>query len=226
MAATPSKPLVDVRRLPVLGREFDGRARRLPRLGRHVPAAASGDRGDGRVPARVVRADPPRRLRAGARGHGRVRVRSDRIAEFVGWDPACSIFTRNATEAINLVAYSWGRGRPVRRRGAHHRDGAPLEHRPWQMLCEGDRRAAALSDADRGRRAVARGARLDARRGPREAGRRSPVSNVLGDQPRRRDRPPRPGRRRGDGRRRRPGGAAGAGRPGRGSTRTSTPGRA
>ena len=33
----------------------------------------------------------------------------DRIAAFVGWEPACSIFTRNATEAINLVAYTWGR---------------------------------------------------------------------------------------------------------------------
>jgi cysteine desulfurase / selenocysteine lyase len=32
----------------------------------------------------------------------------ERIAEFVGWDSASTIFTKNVTEAINLVAYSWG----------------------------------------------------------------------------------------------------------------------
>ena len=60
-----------------------------------------------------------------------------RIAEFVGWDPACSIFTRNATEAINLVAYAWGRD--------HVGEGdevliTEMEHHsnivPWQILCE------------------------------------------------------------------------------------------
>ena len=32
-----------------------------------------------------------------------------RIARFVGGTPDTTIFTRNATEAINLVAYAWGR---------------------------------------------------------------------------------------------------------------------
>ncbi|HEX4035727.1 MAG TPA: cysteine desulfurase [Solirubrobacteraceae bacterium] len=32
-----------------------------------------------------------------------------RIAAFVNWPTAATIFTRNVTEAINLVAYSWGR---------------------------------------------------------------------------------------------------------------------
>jgi cysteine desulfurase/selenocysteine lyase len=32
----------------------------------------------------------------------------DRIAEFVGWDSASTVFTKNVTEAINLVAYAWG----------------------------------------------------------------------------------------------------------------------
>ncbi|MEA2271947.1 MAG: cysteine desulfurase / selenocysteine lyase [Solirubrobacteraceae bacterium] len=32
-----------------------------------------------------------------------------RIAGFVGWDPAATVFTANATAAINLVAYSWAR---------------------------------------------------------------------------------------------------------------------
>ena len=61
----------------------------------------------------------------------------ERIASFVNWDPACSIFTRNATEAINLVAYTWGREQRRRgRRGAHHGDGAPLEHRAVADPCE------------------------------------------------------------------------------------------
>jgi cysteine desulfurase/selenocysteine lyase len=60
-----------------------------------------------------------------------------RIASFVNWDPATSIFTRNATEAINLVAYAWGR--------ANVGEGdevliTEMEHHsnivPWQMLCE------------------------------------------------------------------------------------------
>jgi cysteine desulfurase/selenocysteine lyase len=60
-----------------------------------------------------------------------------RIASFVNWDPACSIFTRNATEAINLVAYAWGR--------EHVGEGdevliTEMEHHsnivPWQILCE------------------------------------------------------------------------------------------
>jgi cysteine desulfurase/selenocysteine lyase len=33
----------------------------------------------------------------------------ERVAEFAGWDAATTIFTRNATEAINLVAYAWAR---------------------------------------------------------------------------------------------------------------------
>jgi cysteine desulfurase / selenocysteine lyase len=59
-----------------------------------------------------------------------------RIARFVGADPATTIFTRNATEAINLVAYSWGRGNVG--------EGdvvllTAMEHHsnivPWQLLC-------------------------------------------------------------------------------------------
>ena len=54
------------------------------------------------------------------------------VARFLGArDAAEIVFTRNATEAINLVAYSWGRGQPARG-GRHraHRDGAPRQHRP------------------------------------------------------------------------------------------------
>jgi cysteine desulfurase/selenocysteine lyase len=33
----------------------------------------------------------------------------ERVAAFTGWDTATTIFTRNATEAINLVSYAWAR---------------------------------------------------------------------------------------------------------------------
>ena len=61
----------------------------------------------------------------------------DRIAAFVGGEPATTILTRNATEAINLVAYSWAR--------ANLRAGdvvliTEMEHHsnivPWQLACE------------------------------------------------------------------------------------------
>jgi cysteine desulfurase/selenocysteine lyase len=32
----------------------------------------------------------------------------ERVAEFTGWDSASTIFSKNVTEAINLVAYAWG----------------------------------------------------------------------------------------------------------------------
>ena len=61
----------------------------------------------------------------------------ERVAAFAGGDTDTTIFVRNATEAINLVAYAWGR----------HNVGegdevliTEMEHHsnivPWQMLCE------------------------------------------------------------------------------------------
>ncbi len=59
-----------------------------------------------------------------------------RIAAFTGAAPRTTIFTKNATEAINLVAYSWGR--------ANVGEGdavliTQMEHHanivPWQQLC-------------------------------------------------------------------------------------------
>jgi cysteine desulfurase/selenocysteine lyase len=59
-----------------------------------------------------------------------------RVAAFVGAQPRTTVFTKNVTEAINLVAYSWGRANV----GAG--DAiliTQLEHHanivPWQMLC-------------------------------------------------------------------------------------------
>jgi cysteine desulfurase / selenocysteine lyase len=59
------------------------------------------------------------------------------IAEFVGWDSDCSIFTRNASEAINLVAYAWGRdnvgpGDEVLITQMEHHSNIV----PWQVLCQ------------------------------------------------------------------------------------------
>jgi cysteine desulfurase/selenocysteine lyase len=59
-----------------------------------------------------------------------------RVAAFVGTSPRTTVFTKNVTEAINLVAYAWGRANV----GA---DDAilitQLEHHanivPWQRLC-------------------------------------------------------------------------------------------
>jgi cysteine desulfurase/selenocysteine lyase len=60
-----------------------------------------------------------------------------RVAAFAGGEPATTIFTANATEAINLVAYAWGR--------EHVRAGdvvliTEMEHHsnivPWQLLAQ------------------------------------------------------------------------------------------
>jgi cysteine desulfurase/selenocysteine lyase len=61
----------------------------------------------------------------------------EKVAAFAGSAPGETVFTRNATEAINLVAYSWG--------SANVRAGdlvvvTEMEHHSnlvsWQMLCE------------------------------------------------------------------------------------------
>ncbi|MFL5825312.1 MAG: cysteine desulfurase [Thermoleophilaceae bacterium] len=60
----------------------------------------------------------------------------DRVAEFAGWGARTTIFTANATAAINLVAYSWGE--------AYLSEGdevvvTEMEHHsnlvPWQEAC-------------------------------------------------------------------------------------------
>ena len=61
----------------------------------------------------------------------------ERVAAFAGGETSATIFTKNATEAINLVAYSWG--------GENLREGdevlvTHMEHHsnivPWQLLCQ------------------------------------------------------------------------------------------
>jgi cysteine desulfurase/selenocysteine lyase len=66
-----------------------------------------------------------------------------RVASFVGGRPETTIFTKNATEAINLVAYSWGRANVgpgdciLITQAEHHANIVP-----WQVLCH--ERGAAL----------------------------------------------------------------------------------
>ncbi len=59
-----------------------------------------------------------------------------RVAGFTGADPQTTIFTKNVTEAINLVAYSWGRanvgpGDAVLITQMEHHSNIV----PWQVLC-------------------------------------------------------------------------------------------
>jgi cysteine desulfurase/selenocysteine lyase len=61
----------------------------------------------------------------------------DRIARFVNWGSRETIFTRNVTEALNLVAHSWGTpnvgpgDRVVITEMEHHSNLVP-----WQVLCQ------------------------------------------------------------------------------------------
>ena len=138
MAQVAERPLVDVRAdFPVLAREFNGK-----RVA-YLDSAATSQR-----PRQVIEAMDSFQRNSYAPIHRGVyelaRESTDafegareRIAKFVNWEPACSLFTRNATESINLVAYSWGR--------EHVGAGdevliTEMEHHsnivPWQILCE------------------------------------------------------------------------------------------
>jgi cysteine desulfurase / selenocysteine lyase len=138
MASVAEHRLIDVRAdFPVLEREFGGR-----RVA-YLDSAATSQR-----PRQVVEAMDHFQRHSYAPIHRGVyelaRESTDafegareRIAAFVNWDPACSIFTLNATEAINLVAYSWGR------RNVGEGDEViitEMEHHsnivPWQILCQ------------------------------------------------------------------------------------------
>jgi cysteine desulfurase / selenocysteine lyase len=59
-----------------------------------------------------------------------------RVAQFTGADPRATVFTKNVTEAINLVAYSWGRANVARGDAVLI---TQMEHHanivPWQVLC-------------------------------------------------------------------------------------------
>ena len=78
----------------------------------------------------------------------------DRIAAFTGSTPGETIFTRNATEAMNLVAWSWGRsnvgeGDVIALTEMEHHSNIV----PWQMLAQ-DRGARLEYVGDHRRRAA------------------------------------------------------------------------
>ncbi len=60
-----------------------------------------------------------------------------KVAGFVGWESKTTIFTKNVTEAINLVAYAWGRANVgpgdavLTTQMEHHANIVP-----WQQLCK------------------------------------------------------------------------------------------
>jgi cysteine desulfurase / selenocysteine lyase len=138
MGAVATQPLVDLRAdFPVLQREFNGK--RLV----YLDSGASSQK-----PRHVIEAmerfysTSYGTVHRGVYELGREATElfegaRERIASFVGWDPACSIYTRNATEAINLVAYAWGRdnvgaGDEVLITEMEHHSNIV----PWQLLCE------------------------------------------------------------------------------------------
>jgi cysteine desulfurase / selenocysteine lyase len=138
MAAVASKPLVDVRAdFPLLAREEGGR----PLV--YLDSAATSQK-----PEHVIEAMNSYYRHSNANVHRSVyglaeeatrlfEGARERIAAFTGWDADTTIFTANATEAINLVAYSWGR------RNVGAGDDVlitEMEHHsnivPWQVLCQ------------------------------------------------------------------------------------------
>jgi cysteine desulfurase / selenocysteine lyase len=138
MGAVAARPSVDVRAdFPVFEREFDGR-----RLA-YLDSAATSQK-----PRRVIDAMDRYYRESNAPVHRSVypiaaeatdlfEGARERIAAFAGWDPGTTIFTGNATEAINLVAYAWGRenvgegDEVLITRMEHHSNIVP-----WQLLCQ------------------------------------------------------------------------------------------
>ena len=75
------------------------------------------------------------------------------------------VFTRSATEAINLVAASFGLGaHRRRRRDRAERDGASLQHRALALPSRAQGRGFALGRCGRGRLLFSRGVRTRAER--------------------------------------------------------------
>jgi len=128
--ATTTTPALDVRAdFPILSREIDGRPLvYLDSAATSQKPAVVVDTMNANIHRGVYRlAQEATDLFEGARA---------RIAAFAGGETATTIFTRNATEAINLVAYAWGR--------EHVGPGdvvliTQMEHHsnivPWQLLC-------------------------------------------------------------------------------------------
>jgi cysteine desulfurase/selenocysteine lyase len=133
-----TKPLTGVRAdFPILARERDG-----------VPIAYLDSAATSQKPTAVIDAVDSYYRHSNANVHRGVYELAqeatdlfegarERIAAFVGGETATTIFTRNATEAINLVAYAWGRdnvgpGDEVLITHMEHHSNIV----PWQLLCQ------------------------------------------------------------------------------------------
>jgi cysteine desulfurase/selenocysteine lyase len=135
---TTTTSALDVRAdFPIMAREIDGR----PLI--YLDSAATSQK-----PVSVIEAMDRYYRHSNANVHrGVYRLAQEatdlfegaraRVAAFNGAETDTTIFTRNATEAINLVAYAWGR--------EHVRAGdvvliTQMEHHsnivPWQLLCQ------------------------------------------------------------------------------------------
>jgi cysteine desulfurase / selenocysteine lyase len=137
VGAVAEKPLVDVRTdFPIFDRTFDGN--RLV----YLDSAATAQK-----PVQVIDAMSDYYRTSNANVHRGVYALAreatdmfesarERAAAFAGGDPATTIFTGNASGAINLVAHSWGRvnvgpGDVVLVTYMEHHSNIV----PWQLLC-------------------------------------------------------------------------------------------
>ena len=138
MASAPPTTLPDVRSdFPVLSREWNGQ--RVT----YVDSAATSQKPNQVLVAmdRFLR-ESNASVHRGLYDLGREATdlfegARERIARFVGGDAETTIFTHNATEAINLVAYAWARD------NLHEGDEVlvtRMEHHsnivPWQLACQ------------------------------------------------------------------------------------------
>jgi cysteine desulfurase/selenocysteine lyase len=138
MATTATPPVLDVRAdFPIFARRIDGR----PLV--YLDSAATSQK-----PESVIAAMDEYYRRHNANIHRGVYTLAqeaterfegarERVARLAGGETDTTIFTRNATEAINLVAYSWGRANLGRGDAVLI---TQMEHHsnivPWQLLCE------------------------------------------------------------------------------------------
>src|SRR3954469_17646966 len=108
--ATQASPVLDVRAdFPILGREIDGR--RIV----YLDSAASAQKPEAMLQAmdrfyRTSYANVHRGVYTLAQeATDAFQGARERVAAFVGGEAQTTIFTRNGTEAINLVANTWAR---------------------------------------------------------------------------------------------------------------------
>lgn len=181
-ATHPAALELDVRGdFPILKREFDGR----PLI--YLDSAATSQKPQVVIDAvsdylGAHNANVHRGVYALAReSDAAYEVARERIARFVGGEPRTTIFTKNVTEAINLVAYAWGRA------NVHAGEvvlTTTMEHHanivPWQVLCR--ERGAKLRYLEVDRQGKLDPAQLDSEleRGDVRLVAFTHVSNVLG----------------------------------------------